>query len=295
MRRGIKLDNYLIRGRGIKGYARNIPRLKKVLRDNKYDIIHAHYGLSGIISDVSRKKEKLIVTFMGSDLLGSVNKKGIYTGWGKVLVAVNRAFSRYRYDFNIVRTKAMKAILKKSTNVEIVPNGVDFTVFYPMEKENARKRLGITDNNKMVLFISDPDNPVKNFSLAKRAFESLRLENSELKVVCGQTHEALNLYYNAADLLLFTSFHEGSPNVIKEAMACNCPIVSTDVGDVRDITGKIEGTYLCSFDARDVSEKIGEAVGFGRRTNGREMITHLEVDRVAKRIIDIYGSVHNSQ
>jgi teichuronic acid biosynthesis glycosyltransferase TuaC len=92
-------------------------------------------------------------------------------------------------------------------------------------------------------------------------------------------------------VVLLTSLWEGSPNVIKEAMACNTPIVSTDVGDVKEIIGKTEGCFITSFDPEDVSDKIKKALEFGKRTTGREDIKHLESGVVAKRIIAIYKNV----
>jgi len=105
--------------------------------------------------------------------------------------------------------------------------------------------------------------------------------------------EEVNLFYNAADVLLLTSFHEGSPNVIKEAMACNCPIVSTDVGDVRDIIENTEGCYITTFQPEDIADKIKRALEYGQRTKGRENIKHLDINTVAQRIIKVYKTVLN--
>jgi teichuronic acid biosynthesis glycosyltransferase TuaC len=123
--------------------------------------------------------------------------------------------------------------------------------------------------------------------------DSLDNECIQLIAVHLIEHELLKYYYNAADLLLLTSYHEGSPNVIKEAMACNCPIVSTDVGDVRWVIGDIKGCYLTSFDVVDVSEKILMALEYSAvngSTNGRDRIIELGLDSasVAKKIINIY-------
>lgn len=101
------------------------------------------------------------------------------------------------------------------------------------------------------------------------------------------------LYYNASDVLLFTSHREGSLNVIKEAMSCNLPIVSTNVGDVEWILGSTEGCYIFSFEVSDVVEKIKKAILFtskNNRTSGRERIINLELDSesVAEKIISIY-------
>ena len=99
------------------------------------------------------------------------------------------------------------------------------------------------------------------------------------------------MYLNAADALVLTSLWEGSPNVIKEAMACNLPIVSTDVGDVKEVIGDTEGCYITSYEPSDVAGKIKLALDFGKRTNGREKIKHLEINTIAKRIIDVYNEV----
>jgi glycosyltransferase involved in cell wall biosynthesis len=97
---------------------------------------------------------------------------------------------------------------------------------------------------------------------------------------------------NAADALILTSLNEGSPNVIKEAMACNCPIVSTDVGDVRDIIGNTQGCFVTNFDYTEIADKIYEATNYGT-TNGSNMIKNLTSKTIAGKIIDIYKNTIN--
>jgi glycosyltransferase involved in cell wall biosynthesis len=91
---------------------------------------------------------------------------------------------------------------------------------------------------------------------------------------------------------------EGSPNVIKEAMACNCPIVATDVGDIRWVLGETEGCYISSFDTKEFADKIRLALKYSEtvgRTNGMKRIQELGLDSetIAKRIIDIYKKALN--
>jgi teichuronic acid biosynthesis glycosyltransferase TuaC len=88
-----------------------------------------------------------------------------------------------------------------------------------------------------------------------------------------------------------TSLHEGSPNIIKEAMACNCPIVSTDVGDVRDVVSGTEGCYVTTYDPEDIAEKLKSALQFNKRTAGREKIQHLDSNIIAHKIISIYKTI----
>jgi teichuronic acid biosynthesis glycosyltransferase TuaC len=140
----------------------------------------------------------------------------------------------------------------------------------------------------------------KNYILAERAVKYIDDNRIKLITVSGIPNSELPFYYNAADVLILTSLWEGSPNVIKEAMACNCPIVSTDVGDVRSILGETEGTYLTSFDYRDVAEKLSAAIKFTEtsgRTKGRERIMEKGLDSgsVSEKLINIYISVIKSK
>jgi len=112
-----------------------------------------------------------------------------------------------------------------------------------------------------------------------------------LNVIKNTDQNIIPYYMSAADILILTSLWEGSPNVIKEAMACNCPIVSTDVGDVKEIIRKTDGCYIASYDVVDVADKVGKALSFGRRTNGRQNIKHLDNNIIADKIISLYRLV----
>ncbi len=100
----------------------------------------------------------------------------------------------------------------------------------------------------------------------------------------------MHIYLNATDVLLLTSKWEGSPNVIKEAMACNCPIVSTNVGDVKWLLDGVEGCFITTNDPRDVADKINKALNFKSKTKGRDKLFRLGFDseHIAKKIIKVY-------
>ena len=287
---GIEVDFFSIKGRGLKGYLKNIPRLRHQLKHFKYDIIHAHFGLSGLLTFFGKKNEKLIVSFMGDDIVGSKDHFGRVTNFSMILVLLNKWFAKHFYDFSIVKSKEMYDILHV-LNSEVIPNGVDYDRFYELDKLRARSSLMLKNIEKHVLFCSNPERVEKNFTLAKRAIALISDKNINLKCLVGINQNELINYYNAADCLLLTSFHEGSPNVIKEAMACNIPIVATDVGDVRALIGKTEGCYITSFEPDDVASKIQKALEFNKRTTGREDIRHLESGLVAQKIISIYKMV----
>jgi teichuronic acid biosynthesis glycosyltransferase TuaC len=288
---GVSVEYYPITGRGLLNYIVHIPKLKSVLKNGPYDVVHAHYGLCGIVCLLARNKEKLVVSFMGDDLIGSVNNKGKYSLLGDIIVSINKFISK-RFDYVVLKSDELAKIIDYKYRA-VIPNGVDLDNFYEVNKKEARKVLGIDERKKIILFISNPARAEKNYKLAEMSVDALDDKNIQLIAVHSIEQELLKYYYSAADLLLLTSYHEGSPNVIKEAMACNCPIVSTDVGDVSWIIGETKGCFITSFEIEDVAEKIKMALDYSTvkgRTNGRVRIIELGVDSnsVAKRIINIY-------
>jgi glycosyltransferase involved in cell wall biosynthesis len=156
------------------------------------------------------------------------------------------------------------------------------------------EKTGYDLNRKHIIFVAkQPESNVKNLFLARKAVSLLKDEYICFHTVSGIGFDMLPYYYSAADLLLLTSLTEGSPNVIKEAMACNCPIVATDVGDIREVVKGTRGCFLTGFDPADVAEKIRLALAFKNRTNGREKILHLDNRIVAKKIINVYKTILN--
>lgn len=178
-------------------------------------------------------------------------------------------------------------------NVYIIPHEIDFEVFMPVERELARAELGLGQHKKYLLFAANPQIPVKRFPLAKAVAEDLAKQDPsiELRVVFKEPQSRLALYMNACDVLVFPSYQEGSPNVVKQAMACNLPIVATDVGDVREVIGNTEECFICKPEPGEFSERILEILRHCRRTRGREHVQHLAGPAVAQRIIQVYENV----
>jgi glycosyltransferase involved in cell wall biosynthesis len=289
---GIEIIYFPIIGKGIKGYLSHISKLKRFLKENKVSIIHAHFGLCGIVGYFAKSNEKLMISFMGDDLIGSVNNEGNYSLQSRFFTVLNKFFAKFIYDFNIVKSQNLKNKLWRSTKAEIIPNGVNFLVFFPIEKKTVRKELGINENVKIVLFAADPLRAEKNFSLAKAAVNATGINDLELKVVHKISQQELNRQYNAADVVLLTSMHEGSPNVIKEAMACNRPIVSTDVGDVNDLISKTEGCFVSSQEVKELADNIVKALAY-ENTSGRNDILSLRSENIAQKVIGVYNSILN--
>ena len=158
-----------------------------------------------------------------------------------------------------------------------------------MNKNECRKKLNLPLDKKIVLFLANPHDPRKNFKLLKDA--ALKLNDVEIINPYPIKNEDFPYYLNACDVFVLTSYNEGSPNVIKEAMACNCPIVATDVGDVKEVISGVEGCYLTDFNPSDLAEKISRVLSYGNRTQGREHIQHLKEENIANQIIEIYKGI----
>ena len=292
---GVSVEHFGIVGKGFFGYARNVPKLRNRLRNGSFDLLHAHYGLSGLIALVARKKEKLIVSFMGDDLLGSNRPGGAVTFMSRFMVRLNIFFSRHFYDHSIVKSSEMYNVLPFN-RMSIIPNGVDLAVFKPSDRNEARSRIGVKPGEKLAIFVGSPDRNEKNYALASEAVSRSAYKDLRLLTVQNIDQNMLPFYYNAADVLLLSSFHEGSPNVIKEAMACNCPVVSTDVGDVRELIAGVEGCYIATYDADDFAAKIDYALMLsdsGKRSGGREKVISSGLDNksFSARIIEVYNSL----
>ncbi len=222
-------------------------RIRNTTFWKKADILHAHWGQSAFITLFSKKK--LVITFHGSDLHGIVNTKGIKTLKGSVLSTFSRLIAS-RADYCIAVSKNLsKQLLGKCKNIKIIPIGIDTSSFFTMDKISCRRRLNLDINTKIILFISDPNRTEKRFSLARTAVDEYQKLHPNIRihliVVTGIDHSLIPYYINSGDALILTSTHEGSPTVVKEALACKLPIVSFDIGDVAERIRNVEGCYLC--------------------------------------------------
>jgi teichuronic acid biosynthesis glycosyltransferase TuaC len=280
-RLGINVDFFLIKGKGFLGYLFNYPKLKRIIKHNHPALIHAHFGLSGMLA-ILQRTVPVIITFHGSDINNG--------GFSKLIS--NIAFKFSKWSIYVTKHLAKEADVKG--RFSIIPCGVDLSKSFKLDKIECRNRLGFNLSGKYILFSSAFDNPVKNYALARRAVDFLG--DAILLELKGYKKDEVNLLMNASDCVLLTSYSEGSPQVIKEAMACNCPIVATDVGDIRLIIGDTAGCFLTSFDAKEVAEDLNKAIQFSRtigNTTGRLRIIKLGYDSetIARKIIEIYKTV----
>jgi teichuronic acid biosynthesis glycosyltransferase TuaC len=271
---GLEMDSYLIKGKGIFGYLKNISRIRKMIKSNRYDVVHAHFSYSAFAVTLAFPKN-LVVSLMGSDLKEKWFTQKFSTflskyWWKSVIVK-----SQEMYDINGVK------------DAKILPNGVDFSIFKPIERELAIAHLGWNSTKKHIVFAGNPKNYIKNFPLAEQAIDYVNSEEIEIHVLGNIPHEEIPIIFNAADVVLLTSLWEGSPNVIKEALACNRPIVATECGDVKLLLDGVDGCFVTDYNYKNIGDSILKALNY-EKSNGRNRIFHLDSRIIAQKIKEVY-------
>lgn len=242
---------------------------------NRYDLIHAHYGYCGVVARMQFRCP-VVMTFRGSDVLSRPERP---LSW---LVA--RCVDRI-----IVMTQEMQRLLGRS-DARVIPYGIDLDLFKPRVPAEVRGEMGLPVEPPLVLFPYDPQRPEKRFDLVERVAEILRGEFPDLQVLAihGQPHQSVASYMNACDAMVLVSDHEGAPVAIREAMACNLPIVSVDVGDVADIIRDTEGCHLCQQSPDDIAAKLARVLRARGRTNGRQAVWGLSTSTAALDVVAVY-------
>lgn len=276
---GVDMDVLFIDGKASRwNYLRGFPQLRRRLRANEpYDLVHAHYVFSGLIA-LAQRKAPVVLTHHGIEVV---------LGWqGWLCRLVTPLADRVIVTSPVVREKL------GLPGADVIPCGIDMARFAPMPQDEARRALGLSEGRKLVLFVGEL-RPEKRVDVVRGAVELLAAQDAsvELVVATDRPHEDIPLYMNACDVLALASDFEGSPMVVKEAMACNLPVVSVDVGDVAQLIGGTEGCYLCERTPEDMAAKLRMALERGKRTDGRKAVAYLSLEAAARRILSVYGEV----
>lgn len=277
---GCDVEYFGLQGYGLSGYLKNLPGLKKKIKEFNPDVVHAHFGLSGLLANLQRKKP-VVTTYHGSD----INEKSLLP------------FSRLSIQgsaWNIFVSRQIIEVAHPRRKYSLLPCGVDINELQLMEKQEARQKMNLSNDKFYVLFAGSYDREVKNAPLAKEVVSKLPNKDVELLELKGYSHDEVTMLMCAVDVLLMTSLNEGSPQVIKEAMACGCPIVSVNVGDVYERMHGVEGCYVAETrEPQELVELVNKAFAFSGKTKGRERIVSDGLDNksVASSLMKTYLQV----
>ena len=268
------VDDDTITNRPVSAYLRYYPRV--VAAAGEYDLVHANYGLTAPPA-IAQPFHPVVLTLWGSDLMGTY-------GW------LSDFCSRFAEAVVVMSEEMAETV---SSECYVIPHGIDLELFRPIPQEIARSELGWDQNAHHVLFPYDPSRAVKDFPRAERLVERARNrfdEPIELQTVSGVDHAEMPTYMNAADALLLTSKREGLPNSVKESMACNLPVVATDVGGVAQLLRGVSRSGV--YDSDDVLVgSLTDVLRAGERSNGREKVAPIGLENQLDRIEQVYESV----
>lgn len=261
-------------------------------RSKEVDLVHVLWGTTTALVTVLFSRKPVVISFCGSDLLGQVDEHGRISLSGKISRFLSQ-ISALMASSIITKSEHMKRSLwgLSKGKATAIPNGVNLDSFRELDQAEARAKLNWPKDEQTLLFFSGGGSPVKNQTLAQEVFEKLSSDfpKLNLRIVHGVPHSELINYYNAGDVLLLTSFHEGSNNSLKEAMACNLPIVSVDVGDSKERITDIDNCSLIpNYSAKEMALAVSAILKDRKRSNGREFIDLLSMDYIASKVVDVY-------
>ena len=287
---GVNVIRYGVRGKGIIGYLRELLALRRFIHAERPDIVHAHYGLCGMLTNLQRIAP-VVTTYHGSD----INLPSILR-FSKIAMRLSA--------WNIFVSKRNIDIAQPKDKYTLLPCGVNIPLQWSEMQSQWVGQLTLNQwvqekliaDAKYVLFAGAFDNAVKDSDLAKAVIKELINEgvHAELIELKGYNRNQVNALMYNCNALLMTSKSEGSPQVVKEAMACGCPIVSVDVGDVAERIEGVKGGYVVPTRSPiDIAHALHKAINFEGRTNGRERIIDMKLsnEQVAKRLLEIYNQV----
>lgn len=289
-RSGIDVDFYMVSGSGWKSYVKDIKPLRKLIKEGGYDAIHAHYAFCAYLVNFAAVglHKPLVVSLMGSDI------------WvHKFYPFVARMFARCaHWKAVIVKSQEMKKRVGMPYAM-VIPNGVDMERFCEKPKMESQESIGWNTKKLHVLFPADPELGRKNWPLAEDAVALLNGEgisglgvsgSIELHGMKGVPNEQTPMLYNAADAVVLPSFYEGSANAVKEAMACNRPLVTTDMGDCRERMDGCKGCYVANtYEVPEFAELLAKALKDGKSEGRERLLADGIADyQIARKLIEIY-------
>jgi glycosyltransferase involved in cell wall biosynthesis len=264
------------------------------LRKSRPDLVNVYFGSVGSFAAALACSRPLVLTFGGSDLLGRARKDPLSEQVVSAAAATLSQIAAPNADAIVVRSERLRQALllrQERGRAAVIPAGVDTTLFRPMDRAEARRAVGWDPAATVVLFAASRHRPVKRFDRALAAVERLaaRGVKARLESLEEVPPDRMPCYFNAADCAILTSQHEGSPNAIKEAVACGCPVVAVAVGDVPEILSGVTPSRVADPEPEPLAAALQEVLAESRRSNGPDRIrAAFSLDVTTKRLRHLY-------
>ena len=297
---GVRVDVMFVRGYLSKlAYAVAAVSLAKLSRSGHppYQLVHSHGGET-VLSAIAYRRVPVLASYFGSDLLGVPKADGSFPVSSRIRRTVQRESAKL-VSHSITKSHEMHLALPRScrSRDEVVPNGVDDSIFVPMPRDYARRLLGWDADATIALFGGDPRNPGKRFWLADAACKAAsgRVSDLQIKTLSRVDPADVPLMMSAADCLVFTSVTEGSPNVVKEALMCDLPVIATPAGDVSELLQGVSPSWVCEASVGVIADALTECLSAPKRSNGRSESSHLTTSAIAERVLSVYEGVLDGQ
>jgi teichuronic acid biosynthesis glycosyltransferase TuaC len=258
----------------------------------KYRLIHAHAGETALVVSALTGVPK-IASYCGDDILGKADSNGVFSRRAELRRWLIKQSARF-CTLTITKSQEMATVLPSSTREDnsVVPNGINELEFRPMDRAEARQKLGWDQGEQIVAFVATrPHEPRKRLDLARAAVAEAECVVGPIRLFVAENvaPDDLPTVMNAADGMLLTSRMEGSPNAVKEALMCNLPVVSTDVGDVAELLSDITNSAVCIDTPIALGGALARILQTGERSNGRDMRAALKQSAIAERVLGIYA------
>jgi glycosyltransferase involved in cell wall biosynthesis len=270
---------------------RDFFRFRKRIREFQPNIISCYYGTVTSLFTVLSTNKPVVITFVGSDL-------NFVRSESMVSEIIGKLFSQ----LSILKASAVICVSENLTRkiwwrkniTHVVPLGINDREFILTGRIKARESLDFKPDEKIILFNNNA--PVKRIDIAEKAVTLLKkkISGARLYVLSGKiSFDKILLLLNACDCLLLCSDSEGSPNMIKEAMACNLPVVSTDVGDVKETIRLTIPHALAEQNPESLAAALENVLSRNIKSNGREILlkNNLTTDTISQKILNIYDSI----
>lgn len=277
---GVEAELFAFEGGGMRAYKKQIRKLRKHLKAHDYDIVHAHYGLTGWVARRAKAKP-LVVTYHGTDLRHEKVRK-----WSRRLA--KRADQAAVVSAEL--GNELSGIKKLKRPIAVLPTGVNLDRAKPLDRIACRKQLGIDPEGSFVLFPADPERPEKRYDRATQLLEPYR--DVELLALRHVSPSEVAVWINACDAVIVPSDYEGFGLATVEALACNVPVVATPTGVAADALAGVQGSYCLPFELatwRQALNKILEDPD--PRIVGAARANHFSSDAMAERLVAVYNDI----